>query len=449
MKTFSILLCVSLSVLAVNAKAGKTWALLAATAYQWHNYGMEADVYHAYQVLRQGGIPEDQIIVMASEDLPFNKYNPYPGQVFHDYSLRDVYKGVKVDYIKWNITKETIFAVMKGDKEAVKNITGVDGRVIESGPDDNIFIFLSGHGRPGSALMPWGGNMKATELRDALMSLHQENKYKNLVIFIDTCYSASMFEGYLPNDIGVYAMTASGPHEIAWSNECHSKAFVQHQTCLGGIFAINWVNQLQTNDRTKSTLNQIFEQVQSASRRYSNPKQFGDLSIAKKMQSEFFGNSADYTITSQGVRSKRRAKHQSAIPKDRLFLYTLKSQLRHLPADSQESKRVAAELSRVETLMGHADRFIQDISRAVQDRFATHKYMAWAEKNFGSINWSCYEAVMETVEAQCPGMTRTDMMREYSSSKVGVLVNLCNEDSTDVVTAAVKTAAVDNPLCGE
>ena len=80
------------------------------------------------------------------------------------------------------ITKETIFDVMKGDKEAVKNITGVDARVIESGPDDNIFIIFSGHGRPGSALMPWDGNMKAKELKDRLVSLNQENKYKNLVI---------------------------------------------------------------------------------------------------------------------------------------------------------------------------------------------------------------------------------------------------------------------------
>ena len=101
MKTFSILLCFSLSVLAANAKAGKIWALLAATAYQWHNYGMEADVYNVYHVLRQDGISEDQIIAMVSEDFPFNEYNPYPGQVFHDKSLRDVYKGVKVDYIKW------------------------------------------------------------------------------------------------------------------------------------------------------------------------------------------------------------------------------------------------------------------------------------------------------------------------------------------------------------
>ena len=50
MKPLAILLCLSLSLLAVQVQGGKTLAVLIATADQWHNYGMQADVYHAYQV---------------------------------------------------------------------------------------------------------------------------------------------------------------------------------------------------------------------------------------------------------------------------------------------------------------------------------------------------------------------------------------------------------------
>ena len=446
MKPVAILLCLSLSVLAVHGQQGKKWAVLIATANTWYNYGMQADVYHAYQVLRQGGIPEDQIVVMAYDDIAFHKQNPYQGRVFHDYSLRDVYKGVKIDYTKRDISKESFFAVLKGDKEAVKNLTSSTGRVIESGPDDNVFVFLSDHGGPGVVPMPSGKMMTAKELNIIIASMHKEKKFKNLVFYIDTCFSGSMFEGLLPSDIGVYAMTACGSHESAYSNECYSDAF-EGELCLGGIYAINWVNQLQTNDRTNSTLTQLFEQVLSSERGYSTPHEYGDLSIAKQKQDNFFGDSAHYNITSPTRRSRRSAEYRTAVPKNMQLYHTLKDQLSRFPAGSRESQRVADELSRVEDLMSHADRFFKDIAQAVQGRFSTDKYVAWAEKNFGKINWDCYEPALHAVEDQCPGLVSNEKVRDYANSKFGVLVDLCNKVHTAKVIAAVNVAAAVNTLC--
>lgn len=50
------------------------------------------------------------------------------------------------DYTGDDVTVENLFAVILGDKGAVK---GGSGKVVDSGPNDHIFIFYSDHGGPG------------------------------------------------------------------------------------------------------------------------------------------------------------------------------------------------------------------------------------------------------------------------------------------------------------
>jgi len=54
----------------------------------------QADVYHAYQVLKRGGLDDDHIVVMHTNDLVGNFMNPHPGQVFNQPGGPDVYDGV-------------------------------------------------------------------------------------------------------------------------------------------------------------------------------------------------------------------------------------------------------------------------------------------------------------------------------------------------------------------
>lgn len=48
----------------------------------------------AYQVLKHGGVNEDNIIVMVQDDLAGNYMNPHPGKVFNKPNGPDVYEGV-------------------------------------------------------------------------------------------------------------------------------------------------------------------------------------------------------------------------------------------------------------------------------------------------------------------------------------------------------------------
>lgn len=48
----------------------------------------------AYQVLRHGGLKDDNVVVMMYDDLASNPDNPVPGRIFNHPRGQDVYAGV-------------------------------------------------------------------------------------------------------------------------------------------------------------------------------------------------------------------------------------------------------------------------------------------------------------------------------------------------------------------
>lgn len=59
------------------------WAVLAAGSKGYPNYRHQADVCHAYQVLVEGGIDPEKIIVFLYDDVANNRENPFPGKLFN------------------------------------------------------------------------------------------------------------------------------------------------------------------------------------------------------------------------------------------------------------------------------------------------------------------------------------------------------------------------------
>ena len=60
----------------------------------------QADVCHAYQILKKGGLKDENIIVFMYDDIAYDKENPRPGVIINKPDGDDVYAGVpKVWYI--------------------------------------------------------------------------------------------------------------------------------------------------------------------------------------------------------------------------------------------------------------------------------------------------------------------------------------------------------------
>ncbi|XP_065036611.1 vacuolar-processing enzyme-like [Musa acuminata AAA Group] len=73
---------------------GTRWAVLIAGSNGYYNYRHQADVCHAYQILRRGGLKDENIVVFMYDDIANNEENPIPGVIINDPQGENVYAGV-------------------------------------------------------------------------------------------------------------------------------------------------------------------------------------------------------------------------------------------------------------------------------------------------------------------------------------------------------------------
>ncbi|KAK4490981.1 hypothetical protein RD792_001702 [Penstemon davidsonii] len=193
------------------------WAVLIAGSNGYENYRHQADVCHAYQILKRGGLKDENIIVFMFDDIAYHPENPRPGVIINRPDGDDVYTGVPKDYVGEDVNAVNFFAVLLGDKTA---LTGGSGKVVESGPDDHIFVYYTDHGAAGVLGLPNEGIIYANDLNDVLKQKHASGSYKSLVFYLEACESGSIFEGLLPEGLSIYATTASNSSESSFGMYC-------------------------------------------------------------------------------------------------------------------------------------------------------------------------------------------------------------------------------------
>ena len=199
---------VSLALLVLAIASAENWAVLVCGSETYANYRHHADVAHAYQILKRGGFLEDHIITLMYNDVPFDKYNPFKGQLFNrpGDDSPNVYEGVIVDYDLFSVSAENLIKVLTGDESA-------SGKVLKTTKEDNVFLFFSDHGGADILALP-GGYLHSKDLINAIKTMHDKQMYKKFLLYIDSCYSGSMFLN-LPEDLNVIAVTAANPSEVS------------------------------------------------------------------------------------------------------------------------------------------------------------------------------------------------------------------------------------------
>ncbi|KAF7255756.1 hypothetical protein EG68_07536 [Paragonimus skrjabini miyazakii] len=204
-----------------NSDHKKNWAVLVAGSDGWSNYRHQSDVCHAYQILAGLGIPKENIITFMYDDIANNEENPFPGKIFNDYNHRDVYADVQIDYKGSDVNPEMFTRVMKGDKE----LKAAGRKVLDSGPQDNVFVYFSDHGARDLICFPEGD-----------VSLHPtrlgNKKWCLRVLYVFIKFSAKL-----------YATTAAKPSESSWAAFCWDETI---DTCLADEYSYNWMIDTET-----------------------------------------------------------------------------------------------------------------------------------------------------------------------------------------------------------
>lgn len=281
---------------------GENWAVLACGSNGYMNYRHQADVFHVYQSLLKRGFSKEHIILFAYDDIAYSPKNPFPGQVFNRPDGPDVYEGVTIDYYDYNVNPETYISVLKGD-----NKNGSLRKVLNSTENDNIFLYFVDHGIAGAIVFPDNKFLYADELEETFKFMKDKKMYKNIIFYLESCYSGSMFNNISP-DLNVYSVTAASPSEQSLATYCYPQDYVNGQqmhTCLSNEFTSNWLDDSDSriffeenhqinysNDEYSSHEQFVFTKDKTKN---SHVQEYGDLSVGD-LPITFFQSSKDTVI---------------------------------------------------------------------------------------------------------------------------------------------------------
>lgn len=266
------------------------YAVIVAGSNGYWNYRHQADAFHAYHILRNNGMPAENIILFAYDDVANNKMNPFPGQVFNKPSEgpgQDYYKDVVIDYKGKDVTPENFLNVLEGNAEKMKGIGS--GRVLSSTSSDNVFINFADHGAPGLIAFPQG-ELYADQLQKTFEVMNKKNMYNQLVFYLEACESGSMFNNILPDNMRIYASSAANTSESSWGCYCGSAAKVNGKnigSCLGDLYSVNWMEDSDLATKAETIEEQFAVILKKTDK--SHPMEWGDRTFEKEQITDFQG----------------------------------------------------------------------------------------------------------------------------------------------------------------
>ncbi|KAH7574316.1 hypothetical protein JRO89_XS03G0281500 [Xanthoceras sorbifolium] len=454
-----------------EATVGTRWAVLIAGSNGYWNYRHQADVCHAYQLLRQGGLKEENIIVFMYDDIAFNEENPRPGVIITArmalMSIKEYQRSVYfrcqlteniqivsphvVDFLWQDYTGEDVnvrnfLAVILGNKTA---LTGGSGKVVDSGPNDHIFIYYTDHGGPGVLGMPTSPYLYADDLIDVLKKKHASGTYQSLVFYLEACESGSIFEGLLPDGLNIYATTAANAEESSWGTYCPGETPSpppEYETCLGDLYSVAWMEDSDIHNLKSETLHQQYELVK---RRTANDDfgmgshvmQYGDVGLSKENLFLYMGTNPandNYTFVDENsLRTPSKATNQRDAD-----LVHFWDKYRKAPEGS--NRKVVAQKQFVEAMSHrmHLDHSIKLIG----------KLLFGIEKGPEVLNtvrpvgkplvddWDCLKSLVRTFEMHCGSLS------QYGMKHMRSVANICNAGiQKDKMAEASAQACVSVP----
>ncbi|NP_001401341.1 Vacuolar-processing enzyme beta-isozyme 1 [Zea mays] len=416
---------------AEDDEVGTRWAVLVAGSFGYGNYRHQADVCHAYQILQKGGVKKENIVVFMYDDIAHNILNPRPGVIINHPKGANVYDGVPKDYTGDQVTTENFFAVLLGNRSAT---TGGSKKVIDSKPNDHIFIYYSDHGGPGVLGMPNLPYLYAGDFIKVLKKKHASNSYSKMVIYVEACESGSIFEGLMPEDLNIYVTTASNPVENSWGTYCpgmEPSPPPEYITCLGDLYSVSWMEDSETHNLKKETIKDQYEVVKtrtSNSNKYkegSHVMEYGDKTFKDEKLSFYQGfDPANANIANmllwpgpKGAVNQRDA--------DLLFMWKRYEQLN---GGTEEKLRALIEIKETVQHRKHLDSSIDFVGRLVFG-FEKGPSMLEAVRTSGQPlvdDWDCLKRMVRIFESQCGSLT------QYGMKYMRAFANICNSGISEM-----------------
>ncbi|CAK9212424.1 unnamed protein product [Sphagnum troendelagicum] len=434
-----------------DSTSGVRWAVLLAGSSGYGNYRHQADVCHAYQILRKGGVKDENIVVFMYDDIAHNIENPYPGTIVNHPQGSDVYYGVPKDYTGSDVTVSNFFAAILGDKSSIE---GGSGKMVDSGPNDHIFIYYTDHGGPGVLGMPTTDNLYAVDFVETLKKKHAAGTYKEMVIYVEACESGSIFKGLLPEGLNIYVTTASNAQESSWGTYCPGMwppPPPEYRTCLGDLYSVAWMEDVGKENLKIETLEDQYIIVKSRTSNHntyrsgSHVMQYGDMNIVVQELERYLGfNPANENVTTPflpelNLADTLMAGKELAVNQRDADLLHLWHKYHSAAEGSTRKLKAGEELVNTMAYRMHLDNSVKLIGNLLFGSEAGPSKLN-AIRPAGQVlvdDWDCLKSMVRTFESSCGVIT------QYGMKHMRAFANVCNAGLD-----ATKMASVADQACG-
>lgn len=266
------------------------WAILIAGSNSWENYRHQADLCHAYHSLTNRDVSENNIIVMMYDDIAYNSQNPTPGVIINEPNGPNVYSNVPKHYTGNYVTPTNIINILKGNTNNVTCSTS-KCKVLTSMKDDNVFIYFVDHGAPGLVAVI-DDVLYADQLYETIKYMHEHNMYKQLIFYLESCESGSMFSKFDYGALNVYAITAATPYQSSYACDYDPT----RNAFLNDCFSINWLKNVDSSLFNNETFLQQYKLIKNITP--STVCEYGNLTIADELIDNVLNNYINYTKNS-------------------------------------------------------------------------------------------------------------------------------------------------------
>ncbi|KAK2161724.1 hypothetical protein NP493_1562g00040 [Ridgeia piscesae] len=365
----------------------------------YESRGLCIDACHAYRIMRNRGIPEERIVLMMYDDIAYNAQNPDKGQIFNRPNGPNVYEVV-IDYKGDDVTAGNFLNILSGNQLAMNGIG--TGKVIRSGPDDNVFVYYTNHGGPGILAFPTGPFLFATSLRDVIVQMHADHKYNQ----------SSYAEG--------------------WSSH--------HQAWLGDEYSIYWMEDADVKDIDKETVYDQFLVVKDKTQ-MSDVHEYGDSSVSSSPVADFLTGSRLVGSSQRHARRQptrpvvaRERKDSEAVPAEDVGLDILRRKL----IESPRSRGLTEQIEKIE----ESRKAVRGLFASITRRTGTMRAQATEilRVKHEITDFDCYESALKLLTEKCFDASKD----QYALLQLQVLVNLC-EEGVPKDTLLESIAAVCHP----
>jgi Glycosylphosphatidylinositol transamidase (GPIT), subunit GPI8 len=290
--------------------AQNTWVVLVAGSTSYMNYRHQASVCHAYQIAHKFGVPDERIIVFMADDIAYSSSNPFQGEIYNYFYIKggqnvNVYPGVPKDYTGENATADNLLAVLLGMEPESGS-----GKTLRPSAEDNVFFYYDDHGNTDIIAMPTGRRFTgSSDWKQVFDMLGSKHLYKNFVIFVQACYSGSLFyKQNIPDN--VYIATSAPTDDSAYA--CWMDSTLR--TFVTSCWPRGWIRPMDEESPDTVTFDQLFADAHKFTSNSTEPCQYGDADVKKLTMKEFFGISSTPLVSEVQTRDLKLEANAINVP---------------------------------------------------------------------------------------------------------------------------------------